>query len=38
MKEGGGNNFFGLELQSKLLNTAKEELDTYLLMEKINAP
>lgn len=38
MKEGGGNNFFGLELQSKLLKSPKEELDTYLLMEKINAP
>ncbi len=38
LKEGGGNNFFGLELQSMLLNLSQEELGTYLLMEKINAP
>jgi len=38
MKEGGGNNFYGLKLQSKLLNAPQEELDAYLLMEKINAP
>lgn len=38
-KEGGGNNFFDETLKSKLLNIENEdELQSYLLMEKINPP
>lgn len=35
-REGGGNNFFGARLVSKLESMTPEEADAYILMEKIN--